>query len=50
MRAVEAVREVGAIPVLVLALADREDADAAAFRREFDVRPLLGLAEIRGDG
>ncbi len=47
-KAIEAVREVGAEPVVVLALADRDDEDAAAFRAEFDVRPLFGLAEIRG--
>jgi orotate phosphoribosyltransferase len=49
-RAIEAVRAVGAEPVVVFALADREDEDAAAFRSEFDVRPLFSLAEIRGDG
>lgn len=47
-RAIEAVREVGAIPVVVYALADREDEDGAGFRREFDVRPLFSLKEIRG--
>jgi orotate phosphoribosyltransferase len=47
-RAIEAVREAGAEPVVVLALADREDPDADAFRREFDVRPLFRLAELRG--
>ena len=40
---------VGAEPVVVYALADREDADADGFRAEFNVRPLFGLAEIRGD-
>ncbi|MBK8980446.1 MAG: orotate phosphoribosyltransferase [Planctomycetes bacterium] len=49
-KAIDAVREVGAVPVVVLALADREDPDAAAFRAEFDVRPLLSLSEIRGRG
>ena len=44
-KAIEAVREAGAEPVVVLAVADREDADA--FPAEFDVRPLVGLAEIR---
>jgi len=48
MRAIEAVREAGAEPVVVLALADREDADADGFRAEFEVRPLFGLREIRG--
>jgi hypothetical protein len=33
---------------VVLALADREDPDAAGFRAEFDVRALLTLADIRG--
>jgi orotate phosphoribosyltransferase len=47
-KAIEAVVEVGARPVLVLAIADREDPDAAAFRREFQVQPLLTLSEIRG--
>ncbi|MBI5852956.1 MAG: orotate phosphoribosyltransferase [Planctomycetes bacterium] len=47
-KAIDAVREVGAVPVVVLALADREDEDGAAFRKEFDVRPLFTLAEIRG--
>jgi len=46
--AIEAVREVGAVPVVVLTIADREDPDAAAFRREFKVVPLLLLSEIRG--
>lgn len=47
-KAIEAVREVGAEPVVVLAVADREDEDAAAFRAEFRVLPLLTLGEIRG--
>lgn len=47
-RAIDAVREVGAECAVVLALADREDEDAAAFRAEFDVRPILKLREIRG--
>src|SRR5690606_10388158 len=47
-KAIDAVRELGAEPVVVLALADREDPDAAGFRAEFDVRPLFSLAEIRG--
>lgn len=46
-QAIAAVREAGAVPVLVLAIADREDPDAAAFRAEFQVVPLLTLAEIR---
>jgi len=47
-KAIEAVVEVGAVPVLVLAIADREDPDADAFRREFEVVRLLTLTEIRG--
>lgn len=46
--AIDAVREIGAIPVVVLALADREDPDADGFRAEFAVRALLALSEIRG--
>ena len=48
-KAIEAVLEVGAVPVVVYALADREDTDAAGFREEFNVHCLYGLAEIRGD-
>jgi hypothetical protein len=33
--------------VVVLALADREDEDAASFRAEFEVRPLFTVTEIR---
>ena len=47
-KAIEAVREVGAVPVIVTAIADREDPDAAAFRAEFKVVSLLTLKEIRG--
>jgi orotate phosphoribosyltransferase len=46
-KAIDAVREVGAVPVVVLALADREDEDAAPFRAEFEVRPLFTVTEIR---
>ncbi len=49
-KAIDAVREVGAVPVVVLALADREDPDADAFRAEFDVRSLVKLHELRGHG
>ena len=45
--AIDAVVAVGAVPLVIYALADREDADADAFRAEFDVRPLFGLAEIK---
>jgi orotate phosphoribosyltransferase len=47
-KAIDAVREVGAEVVAVLALADREDTDASAFRAEFDVRSLIKLSELRG--
>lgn len=47
-KAIDAVREVGAVPVVVLTIADREDPDAAAFRNEFRIVPLLTLSEIRG--
>jgi len=47
-QAIEAVRAAAAVPVLVLAIADREDPDADAFRREFKVVSLLTLGEIRG--
>jgi orotate phosphoribosyltransferase len=47
-KAIDAVREAGAVPVVVLAIADREDPDADAFRREFEVVSLLTLSEIRG--
>ncbi len=47
-QAIAAVAGVGAVPVVVLALADREDADADGFRAEFNVRTLFTLADIRG--
>ena len=46
-KAIEAVLEVGAVPVVVMAIADREDPDADAFRKEFRVECLLLLSEIR---
>jgi len=46
-KAISAVLEAGAVPVVVLAIADREDPDAEAFRTEFDVRCLVTLSEIR---
>ena len=48
-KAIDAVVEVGAIPVVVYALADRDDPDAEGFRQEFNVHTLFGLAEIRGE-
>jgi orotate phosphoribosyltransferase len=47
-KAIAAVQEVGAVPVVVLTIADREDPDAAAFRRQWKVEPLVTLSEIRG--
>ena len=47
-KAIQAVREVGAEPVVVMALADREDPDADSFRDEFDVRCLVRLSDLRG--
>lgn len=49
-KAIDAVREVGAEPVVVFALVDRGDPDAAAFRSEFDVRSLFTVEELRGRG
>ncbi len=46
-KAIEAVVEVGAVPVVVMAIADREDPDADAFRKEWKVECLLTLSEIR---
>ena len=46
-KAIEAVREVGADVRVVFALVDREDEDGAAFRADFDVRPLFKLSELR---
>lgn len=47
-KAIDAVVEVGAVPVVVMAIADREDADADAFRKKYTVDCLLTLSEIRG--
>jgi len=46
-KAIDAVRAVGAVPAVVLALVDREDEDGSAFRSEFEIRTLVTLAEIR---
>lgn len=48
-KAIDAALEVGAVPVVIYALADREDADADGFRSEFNLHSLFGLAEIRGN-
>jgi orotate phosphoribosyltransferase len=46
-KAINAVLEVGAVPVVVMAIADREDPDAAPFRAEYKVECLVTLSEIR---
>ena len=46
-KAIDAVLAVGATPVVVMAIADREDADADAFRKEWKVDCLLKLSEIK---
>ncbi len=48
LKAIDAVLEVGAVPVVVMAIADREDPDADAFRKKYQVDCLLTLSEIRG--
>lgn len=47
LKAIEAVLEAGAVPVVVMAIADREDPDADAFRRHYKVESLVTLSEIR---
>lgn len=47
-KAIDAVLAVGAVPVVVMAIADREDPDADAFRKQWKVDCLLTLSEIRG--
>jgi orotate phosphoribosyltransferase len=46
MKAIHAVRAVGCDPVVVLALADREDPDAQAFRDQYRVRSVYTLADL----
>lgn len=46
-KAIDAVLEAGAEPVVVMTIADREDPDADAFRREWRVEALVTLSEIR---
>ncbi|MFO1076640.1 MAG: orotate phosphoribosyltransferase [Planctomycetota bacterium] len=46
-KAIDAVLEAGAVPVVVMAIADREDPDADAFRRQWRVESLVTLSEIR---
>ena len=46
-KAIDAVVEAGAVPVVVMAIADREDPDADAFRKEWPVECLLTLSEIK---
>ena len=45
--AIDAVVEAGADPVVVMAIADREDPDAAGFRADHQVECLVTLSEIR---
>ncbi|MCA3008912.1 MAG: orotate phosphoribosyltransferase [Phycisphaerales bacterium] len=47
-KAIDAVLAAGAVPVVVMAIADREDPDADAFRKEWKTDCLLTLSEIRG--
>lgn len=47
-RAIDAVTELGAEPDVVLAVVDRGDEDAAAFRAEFPVRSLFTIGDLRG--
>ena len=46
-KAIDAVVEAGAVPVVVMAIADREDPDAEPFRKEHNVECLVTLSEIR---
>ena len=46
-KAIDAVLAAGAKPVVVMAIADREDPDADAFRTEWPVDCLLTLSEIK---
>jgi orotate phosphoribosyltransferase len=46
-KAIDAVRQKGCEPAVVLAMVDREDPDADAFRKEFSVRALFGVTELR---
>ena len=46
-KAIEAVLDAGAQVVCVLALVDREDTDGDAFRRDFDVRSIFKLSDLR---
>lgn len=46
-KAIDAVVEAGAVPVVVMAIADREDPDAAPFRAAHKVECLVTLSEIR---
>ncbi len=47
LRAIRAVEEAGAAVRAVVALVDREDPEADAFRRSYEVRPLFTITEIR---
>lgn len=47
LRAIEAVRDSGADPIVVLAIVDRMDPDGDAFRRMYLVRPLYTVNDLR---
>ena len=47
-KAIDAVKQRGCVPVVVLAMVDREDPDADAFRKEFRVRALFRLSDLKG--
>ncbi len=49
LSAIQAVRELGADPVVVMVMADRQDPEADGFRAEFDLRSIVTLEELRGD-
>jgi len=49
IKAIDAVREMGADPCVVLALVDRDDEDAQPFRDKYNVRPLFTLSQLRGE-
>jgi len=45
--AIDAVREIGAEPVVVLTMVDRQDSDADEFRARHCVRPVFTIADLR---
>ncbi len=48
LKAIAAVEAAGAVPACVFAIADREDPDAAAFRKQWSPHCLVTLSELRG--